>query len=87
VVLVGLAAHEGVDPERVRADVESDRRLQLLLPRQREREDAVGDLAVLDVELGEVVADHLRRGGLGGGRLRVHRGHDTASSIAPREAR
>jgi hypothetical protein len=75
VVLVGLAAHERVHAERVRADVEPDRGLQLLLARQREREQPVG-LVVLDVVGGEVVADD--RGGVGAG------AHATDSRMKPR---
>ena len=44
VVLVGLAGHEGVHPERVLADVEAARRGELLLPGQLDGEHPVGDL-------------------------------------------
>jgi len=63
VVLVGPAAHERVHAEGVGADVEADRGLELALAGQREREDAVRDLVVLDLGGGEVVADDVARVG------------------------
>ncbi len=66
VVLVGVAAHEGVDAEGVRADVEADRRLELALAREGQRDarslDALarGHL-VLDLVVDEVGADARRR--------------------------
>jgi hypothetical protein len=57
VVLVGVAAHEGVDTEGVRADVEADRCLELLLSGQAQRERRTADLLVLDPVLDEMGAD------------------------------
>src|SRR4051794_38233228 len=81
VVLVRLAAHERVHAERVRADVEADGGLQLLLPRQREGEDALGALVELDPALGEVVADHLRGTAHATDSLRSARARSYTSSI------
>ena len=64
VVLVGVAAHERVDAEGVLADVEADRGLEVLLPRQRQREDAGAVLDVLDPVAVEVVTDGAGDGGV-----------------------
>ena len=58
-VLIRAAAHEGVDAQGVRPDVEAHGGLQLLLAGQREREHPVGDLVGLQLVVGEVAAHDL----------------------------
>ena len=77
VVLVGVAAHEGVHAERVLADVEPDRRLELLLPRQASARTRPGGPRRSRSVAVEVAADGVGDGGVAhaviSSRIRVRR--------------